>query len=131
MVQSDVLQTSKQHLLFSNSILIGLKGNVRSSGLTHVIPLPVIVWHGTNDVLLGFSTSDTIPVCPGNNLMLFVAIKGIEICHIFICESECSTIIKIMILDVRIAKNISVFMFTLGMNSHWLCCVNHIVMKFI
>ena len=80
MVQSDVLQTSKQHLLFSNSISTGLKGNVESNGLTYAIPLPVIIWHGKNDVLLGFSASDIIPVHPGNTLMLFVAITGIEIC---------------------------------------------------
>ena len=49
MVLSDVLQTSKQHLLFSNSISTGLKGNVKSSGLTYAIPFPVIVWHGTKD----------------------------------------------------------------------------------
>ena len=77
MVQSDVLQISKQHLLFSNSISTGLKGNVESNGLTYAIRLPIIVWHGTNDVLLSFSTSDIIPVHPGNTLMLFVAIKGI------------------------------------------------------
>ena len=72
MVQSDVLQTSKQNLLFSSSISTGLKGNVRSSGLTYATPLPIIIWHGTNDVLLGFSASDTIPVHPGNTLTLFV-----------------------------------------------------------
>ena len=70
MVLSDVLQTSKQHLLFSNSISTGLKGNVKSSGL----------WCGTKDVLLGFSTKDTIPVCPGNILTLFLATSSIEIC---------------------------------------------------
>ena len=82
MVQSDVLQTSKQHLLFSNSISTGLRGNVESNGLTYAIPLPMIIWHEINDVLLSFSMSDIIPVCPGNTLTLFVAIKGIEICCI-------------------------------------------------
>ena len=85
MVQSDVSQTSKQHLLFSNLILTGLKGNVGSNGLTYAIPLPMIVWHGTNYVLLGFSTNETITVCPGNTLMLSVAVKGIEICCINSC----------------------------------------------
>ena len=85
MVQSDVLQTSKQHLLYLNSISTGLKGNVGSNGLTYAIPLPIIVWHGINDVLLSFSTSDIISVHPGNTLMLFVAIKGIEICCIKSC----------------------------------------------
>ena len=85
MVHSDVLQTSKQHLLFLNSISTSLRGNVESNGLTHAMPLPTIVWCGINDVLLSFSTSDIIPVYPGNTLMLFVAIKGIEICCITSC----------------------------------------------
>ena len=84
MVHSDVLQTSKQHLLFSNSISTGLRGNVESNGLTYAMPLPTIVWCGIN-VLLGFSTSDIIPVRPVNTLMLFVAINGIEICCINSC----------------------------------------------
>ena len=85
MVQSDVLQTSKQHLLFSNSISTGFKDNVRSSGLTYAITLPIIIWHGINDVLLGFSANDTMPVHPGNALTLFVTIKYIEICCINSC----------------------------------------------
>ena len=88
MVQSDVLQTSKQHLLFLNSISTGLRGSVESNGLTYAMPLPTIVWHGINDVLLRFSTSDIIPVCPGNTLMLFVVIKGIEIYCINSCLEE-------------------------------------------
>ena len=71
MALSDVLQTSKQHLLFSNSISTGLKGNVKLSGLTYAMPFPLIVWHGTKDVLLGFSAKDIIPVWPGNILTLF------------------------------------------------------------
>ena len=85
MVLSDVLQTSKQHLLFSNSISTGIKGNVKSSGLMYVIPFPVIVWHGAKDVLLGFSAKDTIPVCLGNILTLFLATSSIEI-H---CMNNC------------------------------------------
>ena len=85
MVQSDVLQASKQYLLFSNSISTGLRGNVGSSGLTYAIPLPIIIWCRTNDVLLSFSVNDTIPVCPGNILTLFVAVKGIEIYCINSC----------------------------------------------
>ena len=85
MVQSDVLQTSKQHLLFSNSISAGLKGNVKSSGLTYVMPFPAIVWHGTKDVLLSFSAKDIIPVCLGSILTLFLVISGIEICCINNC----------------------------------------------
>ena len=85
MVQSYVSQTSKQHLLFSNSILTGLKGNVRSSGLTYAIPLPITMWHGTKDALLSFSTKDTIPVYPGSILTLFLAVNGTEICCINSC----------------------------------------------
>ena len=85
MVLSDVLQTSKQHLLFSNSISTGLKGNVKSSCLKYAMPFPVIVWCGTKDVLLSFSAKGTIPVCPGNILTLFIAISGIEICCINNC----------------------------------------------
>ena len=86
MVLSDVLQTSKQHLLFSDSISTGLKGNVKSCGLTYAMPFPVIVWHGTKDVLLSFKAKDTIPVCPGNILTLFLATNGIEICCIYNCQ---------------------------------------------
>ena len=82
MVQSGVLQTSRQHLLFSNSISTGLRGNVRSNGLAYAIPFPIIVWHWTKDVLPSFSTKDIIPFCPGNILMLFLVISGIEICYI-------------------------------------------------
>ena len=85
MVQSDVLQTYKQHLLFSNSISTSIKSNVGSSGLTYAIPFPIIVWHGTKDVLLSFSVKDTIPVHPGNTLTLFVTVKGIEVCCINSC----------------------------------------------
>ena len=85
MVQSDVLQTSKQHLLFSNSISTGLKGNVVSKGLTYAMPLPIIIWCGVNDVLLGFSANYIILVHPSNTLMLFEAIRGIEICCINSC----------------------------------------------
>ena len=85
MVQSDVLQTSKQHLLFSNSVSTGLKGNVESSGLTYAMSFPVIMWCGTKDVLLSFSAKDTIPVLLGNILTLFLVISGIEICCINNC----------------------------------------------
>ena len=83
MVLSDVLQTPKQHLLFSDPISTGLKGNVKLSGLTYAKPFPVIAWHGTKDVLLGFSAKDTIPDCPSNILTLFLATNGIEICCMY------------------------------------------------
>ena len=82
---SDVLQTSIQHLLFSNSISTGLKGNVKSNGLMYAMPFPVIVWCGAKDVLLGFSTKDIIPVMPGNIQTLFFTICGIEICCMYNC----------------------------------------------
>ena len=85
MVLSDVLQTSEQHLIFSNSISTGLKGNVKLCGLTYAMPFPVIVWHRTKDVLLSFSAKDTIPVCLGNILTLFLATYGIEICCMYNC----------------------------------------------
>ena len=47
--------------------------------LTYAIPFPITVWHGMKDVLFGFNAKDTIPVCPGNTLTLFVAVNGIEI----------------------------------------------------
>ena len=78
-----MLQTSKQYLLFSNSISTGLKGNVKSNGLTCAMPFPVIVCHDTKDVLLGFSAKDIIPVWLGNILTLFLAINGIEICCMY------------------------------------------------
>ena len=42
------------------------------------MPFQVMVWHGTKDVLLGFSAKGTIPVLPGNIWTLFLAISGIE-----------------------------------------------------
>ena len=72
MVQFDVLQTSKQHLLFSNSSSTGLKGNVGSSGLTYAISFSITMWCGTKDVLVDLSAKDTISVCPGNTLTLMV-----------------------------------------------------------
>ena len=83
MVLLDVLVTSKQHLLFSNSNSTGLKGNLESNGLTYAMPFPVMVWHGIKDVLLAFNASDTIPVLPGNIHILFFAINGMEICCLY------------------------------------------------
>ena len=77
------LQTSKQHLLFSNSTSTRLKGNLESNGLMYAMPFPVMVWHGIKDVLLDLSANDTIPVLPGNIHTLFLAISGIEICCMY------------------------------------------------
>ena len=40
-----------------------------------------MAWY--KDVLLSFSTKDTIPVWPGNILTLFLAADGIEICCMY------------------------------------------------
>ena len=80
---SDVLLTSKQHLLFSNSTSTGLKGNFESNGLSYAVPFPVMVWCGVKDVLLNFSANNTIPVLPGNIHTLFFAINGVEICFMY------------------------------------------------
>ena len=43
------------------------------------MPFPVMVWHWVKDVLLNFSTNDTIPVLPGNiYTLLFFVINGKE-----------------------------------------------------
>ena len=76
----EVLWTSMQQRLFSNSIYIGLKGNVVSNGLTYVIPSPVIVCLGVNDVLFGCNVNDTTPVFPGSTRTLFLTVSGTEIC---------------------------------------------------
>ena len=47
------------------------------------MPFPVIVCHGTKDVLLAFSAKDIIPVLLGNIQTLFFTISGIEICCIY------------------------------------------------
>ena len=81
----NVLVTSKQHLLFSNSTSTALKGNLESNGLTYTMPFRVMVWHGIKDVLLNITTNDTIPVLLGNIQTLFLAISGIEICCMYNC----------------------------------------------
>ena len=70
-------QTTSVILEFNST---GLKGNVKSSGLTYAMPFPVILWCGIKDVLLSFSAKDIIPVCLGNILTLFLATNGIKIC---------------------------------------------------
>ena len=69
-----------QKQLFSNSISIGLSGKLGSNGFMYVMPLPVIVCLGVNDVLFGHNVSDTIPVFPGSTRILFLTVNGIEIC---------------------------------------------------
>ena len=78
MVLFDVLVTAKQHLLFSNFTSTGLKGNLESNGLTYAMAVLVMVWHGVKEVLLTFSTNDTIPVLPGNIHTLFFAVNGMK-----------------------------------------------------
>ena len=69
-----------QQWLFSNSISIGLRGNVVSNGLTYAIPFPVIVCLGVNDVLFDCNVNDTTPVFPGSTCALFLAVSSTEIC---------------------------------------------------
>ena len=76
----EVLWTSMQQQLFSNSIYIGLRGNFESNGLMYVTPLPVIVCLGVNDVLFGCNDNDTTPVFPGSTCTLFLTVSGTKIC---------------------------------------------------
>ena len=76
----EVLWTSMQQRLFSNSISIGLRGNFESNGFTYAIPSPVIVCLGVNDVLFGHNVNDTTPVFPGSTHTLFLTVSGTEIC---------------------------------------------------
>ena len=69
-----------QQRLFSNSIPISLSDKLGSNGFMYVMPLPVIVCLGVNDVLFGHNVSDTIPVFPGSMQILFLTVNGIEIC---------------------------------------------------
>ena len=76
-----------QQWLFSSSISIGLRGNLKSNGLIYATPLPVIVCLGVNDVLFGHSVSDTNPVFPGNMHILFLTVSGIKICWMYnLCD---------------------------------------------
>ena len=72
-----------QQQLSSNSISIGLKGKLGSNGFMYVMPLPVIVCLGVNDVLFGHNVSETILVFPGSTCILFLTVSGIEICWMY------------------------------------------------
>ena len=74
-----------QQRLFSNSISIGLSGKLGSNGFMYVMPLPVTVCLGVNDVLFGHNVKHTIPVFPGSTRMLFLTINEIEICWRYNC----------------------------------------------
>ena len=76
----EVLLTSMQQLLFSNSISIGLRGNFESNGFTYATPFPVIVCLGVKDVLFGCNVNDTTPVFPGSTHTLYLTVSGIKIC---------------------------------------------------
>ena len=71
---SEVLGISMQQRLFSNSISIGLRGNLESNGFICATPLPVMVCLGVNEVLFGHNVSDTIPVFPGSMCTLFLSV---------------------------------------------------------
>ena len=79
-VESDELWISRQHLLFSSSISIGLKGNILSNGLTYAMPLHMMVFLGIKVDLLVFKVAETIPVHHGKILTLLLATIGMEIC---------------------------------------------------
>ena len=80
MVVFEVLRTSIQQWLFSNSISIGLRGNFESNGFTHATPFPVIVCLRVNEVLFGHNVNDTTPVFPYSTLTLFLTVSGTKIC---------------------------------------------------
>ena len=60
---------------------MGLSGKLSSNGLIYVMPLPIIVCLGVNDVLFCHSVNAKIPVFPGSIRILFLTVNGIEICH--------------------------------------------------
>ena len=68
-----------QQWLFSNSISISLSGKLGSNGFMYVMPLPVMVCLGVNDVLFGHNVSDTIPVLPGSTHILILTVNGFKI----------------------------------------------------
>ena len=51
--------------------------------------------------------------------MGFAILVVVILCICYVFESECIAIIKVMILYIGIAKDVSLFMFTLEMNSQW------------
>ena len=69
-----------QQRLFSNSISIGLSGELGSNGFMYVMPLPMIVCLRVKDVLFGHNVSETTPVLPGSMHKLFLTANGIKIC---------------------------------------------------
>ena len=79
MVVFEVLWTSIQQWLFSNSISIGLRGNFESNGFTYVAPFLVIVYLGVNEVLFGCNVNDTTPVFHGSTRTLFLTVSGTKI----------------------------------------------------
>ena len=56
---------------------MGLSGKSGSNGFTYVMPLPMIVCLGVNDVLFGHKVKDTTPVFPGSMHILFLTVNGI------------------------------------------------------
>ena len=54
--------------------------NVESNGFTYVIPFPVIVCLGVNDVLFDCNVNDTTLVFPSSTHTLFLTVRGTEIC---------------------------------------------------
>ena len=59
---------------------MSLSGKFGSNGLMYAMPLPIIVCLGVNDVLFSHKVKDTTLVFPGSIRILFLTVKGIEIC---------------------------------------------------
>ena len=76
----EVLWTSMQQWLFSNSISIGLRGNFESNGFTYATPFLVIVCLGVKDVLFDWNVNDATPVFPRRTRTLFLTVSGTKIC---------------------------------------------------
>ena len=79
----ELLWTSTQHLLFSNSTSISFKGSVLSSGFMYTMPFLTIVCLGVNDAMFGFSIVDIMPVPPGNMRILLLTVIGIDVCCMY------------------------------------------------
>ena len=59
---------------------MGVSGKFGSNGFTYVMPLPMIVCLGVNNVLFGHKVNDITPVFPGSVRILFLIVNGIKIC---------------------------------------------------
>ena len=68
---------------------MGLSGKSGSNGFMHVMPLPIIVCLGVNDVLFGHKVKDTTRVFPGSMYILFLTVNGIKIIWRYnLCDAQ-------------------------------------------